>query len=142
MDVASTGRVAAVCDEASAARLRRISPGLELAIASRLEDVPAGIPIVVVGEPTALASDARIAHVVRGAVADDQLVALLTSIAAGRPVAPLTVAEPPADPVDARRAQLAFTLSRKLAAASDAPSTERLAIDAIVELCDVERAYC
>ncbi len=133
--------VAVVGDAAAVARIRTIAGELELVAAETIEAVAADLPIIVVETPSK-PDQTRVFHVVRPDLDDDSLRALVQAAATGAPVAAQPEAEQPTDPADARRAQAAFAASRKLAAAPDAAATERLAIEAIIELCEVERAYC
>jgi biotin carboxyl carrier protein len=48
----------------------------------------------------------------------------------------------PRDAGEARDAHAAFVASRRIAAATDVAEVERLAVDAIVELCDADRVTC
>ncbi len=110
---------------------------LEAVLAALPEGVP---PVVVFGRPVATA-DPRIAHIVRRQVPLDALRALLLSLAEGRAM----FAPPPVAPVSessARHLQRAFALSRRLAAAQDLTATERIAVDAVTELCGADRAAC
>ena len=115
--------------------------------AATLAAIPAEgwtVPLIVIGDPAAArpyARDPRVSHIVRRNLPAAHLRALLGSLAAGRPLAS-PAAAPPHSPAEARRAQLAFTATRRLAAATDLAATEAIAIDAMVELLAADRAYC
>ena len=136
--------VAVVVGDEHAERIRRIRNAavwIEVATIARVEHAPVGWPIVVIGDPER-AMDSRVAHVIRAGVPDDQLQALLTAVATGSALAPAAAPVTPSSPTEARRAQLAFAASRKLAGATDLISTETIAMQAVCELLDVERAQC
>lgn len=123
-------------------RVKRIGAAavwIEFTVLTSLADAPEDRPIVVVGEHPA--SDPRIAYVVRAAIPDDQLQAVVTAIATGSPVAgpPNTIS--PQSPAEAKLVQRAFAASRKLAAASDLLTTELTTIGALIEVLDLSRAY-
>ena len=136
--------VTVVAPEEHIARLSRLGETavwIDVVVVGDLAAAQADRPIIVIGDPEAPVP-ANVAHVIRASAPDDQLQALFASVATGSAVA---AAAPPATPQsseDARRAQAAFTASRKLAAATDLSSTEAIAVEAIQELLDVERAYC
>lgn len=111
-------------------------------VAARIEDAPADRRIILVGDPEQAPGDPRIAFVTRAALPDDQLQALIIAIATGSALAAPTPAASPQDPNEARRAQLAFSASRKLAAASDLAQTEAIVMQAVAEMLDCERAQC
>jgi membrane fusion protein (multidrug efflux system) len=134
-------RVAVVGEATAVARLRRLAGALDVVAVGSAAEAPADALVLVIGEPTS-SDDPRITHIVRSGLPDEHLGALVRALAAGRPIGAAALAEAPTDPNEARRAQVAFAASRKLAAASDSLTTERLAREAIVELCEVERAYC
>jgi GAF domain/HlyD family secretion protein len=98
-------------------------------------------PVVVFGEPAAVTPDPRIAHVARRAMPPDQLRALLKCLVDGHPIHSHADTAPHT-PVEARRVQLAFAASRRLAGASELQSTEQIAADALLELVDADRAAC
>jgi multidrug efflux pump subunit AcrA (membrane-fusion protein) len=136
--------VVVVAAGAEAERVRRVGKAavwVRVATVPELAAAPAGVPVVVIGDPDK-AIDDRVAHVVRPEVPDDQLQALLTAVATGQALAPAPTPATPHAAAEARRAQAAFAVSRKLAAATDLASTEAIAVDAIIELLDVERAHC
>ena len=85
--------------------------------------------------------DPRIKYVVRAAIPDDQLLAVITAVATGRAVAAPPPAGAPQSPTAAKLAQRAFAASRRLAAASDLLTTETAAIAALIELLDLSRAH-
>jgi biotin carboxyl carrier protein len=58
------------------------------------------------------------------------------------PMVAITRHDAPRDAGEARDAHAAFVASRRIAAAVDAADVERLAVDAIVELCDADRGTC
>lgn len=134
-------RVGVVGSTATAARIRRLDTELEVFFAATRAGIPPDTEIILVADPSK-ADDESFFHVVRPELADEHLAALVHSFAADAPIGSPPVAEQPSDPDEARRAQAAFTASRKLAAAVDSEATERLATDAILELCEIERAYC
>ena len=137
-------RVAVIVPEEHAQRIRRIGDAavwIQVATIAHIQQAPEGWPVVLVGDPEAQ-HDERVTHVIRPAVADDQLQALLTAIGSGSALAPPAAPSSPANPVEARRAQLAFAASRKLAAAADLKTTEVIAAQAVCELVDAERAHC
>lgn len=139
-----TAAVTVVVPDEHVARVHRIGAAavwIDVAVVTDLADAPADRPIVVVGDPER-ELDPRATFVVRAAIADDQLQAVLTAIATGSALAPPAPPDAPASPAEARLAQLAFAASRKLAAATDLASTEASAIAAVIELLDVDRAYC
>jgi membrane fusion protein (multidrug efflux system) len=111
-------------------------------LAAVLERLPAddAPPVVVIGDPAAVPADPRIAHAIRRDLGDEQLRTLLASLAARRPFA-IPARPSPQSVEQARRAQRAFAVSRRLAGASDLPGTESIAVDAIVELTDADRAW-
>jgi multidrug efflux pump subunit AcrA (membrane-fusion protein) len=135
------------------ARVRRIAQALEQAadelagvlidvqICTRLEDARGDRPIIVLGDPDRDAV-ANVAFVARAAIPDDQLQALIVSIATGSAQAPPPTPASPQSKDEARRARVAFAASRKLAAATDLPSTETFAVQAVCEMLDVERVHC
>jgi biotin carboxyl carrier protein len=99
-------------------------------------------PIVVLGDPSATpANIPRIAHVVRRQLPADQLRDLLRCLVDGHPIHSHADTAPHT-PVEARRVQLAFNASRRLAGASELASTEQIAADALLELVDADRAAC
>jgi len=115
---------------------------MTVSVVSRLAEAPADGRIVLLGDPAQMPPDPRIAFVVRAGIPDDQRQALITAIETGAAVAPAATATSPQDPDEARRAQVAFSASRKLAAASDLAQTEAIAAQAIAEMLDCERATC
>lgn len=135
--------VTVVAPEEQAERLRRIGAAAVWIDVVVVSEMPPDDdrPIVVIGDPEA-ADDPRVAHVLRAGVSDDQIQALLAAIGTGSAVAGAVAPASPQSGVDARRAHAAFTASRKLAAATDLLSTEAIAIEAVMELLDVERAHC
>jgi len=98
-------------------------------------------PVVVIGDPAQPLGDPRISHVVRRQIPADQLRALLVCLAQGHPIHSHADTAPQT-PVEARRVQLAFAASRRLAGASELGSTEQIAADALLELVDADRAAC
>jgi membrane fusion protein (multidrug efflux system) len=126
------------------ARMHRIAKAavwIEVQVVAFLSDAPDGPPIVMVGDPEGEV-DPRISYVVRAAIPDDQLQALLMALATGSALAPPVQASTPQNQDEARRMQRAFAASRKLATAADLVSTEVVAVQTVCELLDVERAYC
>lgn len=133
-------RVAIVGDTAFSARIRQWNLALEVITAKTIAGVPDGAAAILVANPTKIVG-ANAFHVVRPSLPDEMLEPLLRALATGAPLRS-RLAVPPASPGEARRARAAFTASRKVAAAVDVEATERLVHEAIVELCDVDRAYC
>lgn len=131
-----------VCDESFAARLRELGTGVEPTVVRTAADAPAGVPVLVVGDPAVAPREPGVAHVIRATLSDELLRALVVALVTHKPASAAPVAELPSNPEEARRAQSVFTASRRIAAASDAAEIERLAGDAIHELCDVDRAAC
>ncbi len=139
-----TNKIAVVAPDEQAARIRRIGAAavwIDVMVVSDMSKVLHDRPILVIGDPER-PHDERVAYIARAGVPDDQLQAIIAAIATGSAVAPPTAAASPQSPVEARRAQLAFAASRKLAAATDLTSTESISIQALIELLDVERAHC
>jgi len=136
--------VTVVVPEEHAERLRRIGAAavwIDVAIVETLAEADDDRPIVVIGDPERI-DDPRVAYVARAGMPDDQLQALLAAVATSSALAGAGAPSTPISTDDARRAQAAFTASRKLASATDLLSTEQIAIEAIRELLDVERAHC
>ncbi|MEJ7600405.1 MAG: GAF domain-containing protein [Kofleriaceae bacterium] len=104
-----------------------------------VEHLPPEASVVVVGDP--MHPPERATHVVTRTWPDDQLRALLHAIATGRPrsVPPLP---PPTNASEARDATRAITAARKLAAAADLATCESTTVEILVELLEVDRAYC
>jgi membrane fusion protein (multidrug efflux system) len=139
-----SGAVCVIAPLEQVARIHRIGKAavwIEAIVVNHLADAPDGTPIVVIGDPETPA-DPRLSHVIRAATPDDQLQALFTALATGTALAPPNPPTAPQNPDEARRAQLAFTASRKLASASDLRSTETITVEAIGEMLDVERVHC
>ena len=136
--------VTVVVPDEHAERLRRIGAAavwIDVAIVGSLDEAEEDRPIVVIGDPDR-ELDPRVAHVIRAGTPDDQLQALLAAVATNSALAGASTPSTPSSTQDARRAQAAFTASRKLASATDLLSTEAIAVEAIRELLDVERAHC
>lgn len=128
-----------------AARIRRIGTQavwINVAVFELLARAPNDRPIVLIGNPERDPGDSRVVFVVRAAVPDDQLQAVLTAVATGSALAEATPPVSPQNPTEARAAQRSFAASRKLATATDLASTEQIAVEAMIELLDVERAHC
>ncbi len=104
-----------------------------------IDHLPEDSPIVVIGDP--LTVYPRAVHVITRAWPDEHLRTLLVAIAAGRPTGTV-VLPPPADAASARDAQRAIAAARKVAASTDLISTERTVVEILIELIDVDRAYC
>src|SRR5690606_6442097 len=134
------GRIAVVCEDAFATRLRSLVPGVEVVIASAPDSAPADVPLLAVGGSSKTGE--RIAYAIPRDLPDELLAPLVTALATGTPVGPAPSADAPANADEARRAQAVFTASRRVAAASDAAETERVVVDAIMDLLDVDRAAC
>lgn len=127
--------------------LRAVDGALEVAGAAaadvvvatldRLDEVEAAV-IVVIGDP--LAPPARATHVVTRAWPAQDLRALLVALAArAQPPAPLPLPESPAE---AQIAQRAIAAGRKLAQVTSSAGCEATIVESLVELLEVERAYC
>jgi hypothetical protein len=129
--------------EADIARVRRIArkARLEVSVLSRAEDAPPYYRLVTLGEAWTADTDPRVAYAARSTITDDQLADLLVGLSRDRAPAALVAAKPQSA-AEARRVQLAFTISRKLAQATDLAEAETVAIDAIRELLDADRGYC
>lgn len=129
--------------EDDVARVRRIAKKarLEVSVLARAEEAPPYYRIVTLGEAWTPQTDRRVAYAARSTMTDDMLAELLVGLAYDRAPAPL-VATKPQTPADAKRVQLAFASSRKLAMAANLADAETLAIDALRELLDADRAYC
>ena len=136
--------VTVVVPEEHVARLQRLGEAavwIEVGVVTDLADAPPDRPIVIIGDPEAAIPDS-VAHVIRANTPDDQIQALIAGVATGSALAAATPPATPQSSQDARRAQAAFTASRKLASATDLASTEAIAVEAIQELLDVERGHC
>jgi membrane fusion protein (multidrug efflux system) len=110
-----------------------------IALADSIVEAIDGLPIVVIGDPALVPPDPRVAHVIRRGLGPRELRALFTSLAEGHP----RRSEPPPtakNQADAMRMQRVLGASRRLAAASDLAAAETLAVDALVELLDADRA--
>jgi membrane fusion protein (multidrug efflux system) len=139
-----SGAVCVIAPVEQIARMHRIGKAavwIEVIVVDHLVDAPEGAPVVVMGDPERPA-DPGVSHVIRAATPDDQLQALLTALATGSALAPPNPPTAPQNADEARRAQLAFTASRKLASATDLRSTETIAVEAIAEMLDAERVQC
>jgi membrane fusion protein (multidrug efflux system) len=137
--------VTVVVPEEHAARvegIRRAAVWIDVAVVATLADAPADRKALVIGDPEHPPDDPRVAHVIRAATPDDQLHAVMTAIATGASLASPAPVGAPTSPQEARAAQAAFTVSRKLATATDLLTTEAVAIECMIELLDVERAHC
>lgn len=137
--------VTIVVPDDHAERVRRIAAAavwIEASVVARIDQAPVEGRIMVIGDPDQPLADPRIAFVVRAAIPDDQLQALIIAIATGSALATPGPAASPQDPNEARRAQLAFSASRKLAAASSLAQTEAIAAQTIAEMLDCDRAAC
>lgn len=108
---------------------------------SRAEDAPPYYRLVTLGETWSAETDPRVAYAARSTMTDDQLADLLVGLSRDRAPAALVAAKPQ-NAAEAKRVQLAFSSSRKLAQATDLADAETLTIDAIRELLDADRAYC
>lgn len=136
--------VTVVVPDDHAARLARIGEAavwIDVAIVDDLAHAVEDRPVVVIGDPERTI-DERVTYVIRAGTPDDQIQALLVAVATGNALAAPMPPSSPQSADDARRAKMAFTASRKLAAATDLLSTETIAIEAVMELLDVERAHC
>jgi membrane fusion protein (multidrug efflux system) len=140
----SEGLVAVVAPEEHVERIRRIAASavwVNVAVVTDLAQAPGDRPVIMLTDPEP-GVDPRVAYAVRAGLPDDQLQAVITAVATGSALASPASPSAPETPAEALLAQLAFGASRKLAAATDLPSTERTAVSAIIELLDVDRAYC
>ncbi len=125
------------------ARIRRIArkARLEVSVLARAEDAPPYYRLVTLGEAWAADTDSRVAYAARSTISDDQLADLLVGLSRDRAPAAL-VASKPQSAAEAKRAQLGFASSRKLAQATDLAAAETLTIEAVRELLDADRVYC
>lgn len=98
-----------------------------------------GKPVVVVGDPTH-AVDQRVAHVIRPGLSSQRLSVLLAALAGRR--AHLAPPADPDTPAGLLSAERAFLVSRALAGASNLVEAEAIAVTAVVELADADRAHC
>jgi membrane fusion protein (multidrug efflux system) len=139
-----SNKIAVIADDEQAARIRRIGAAAVWIDVQVIPDLARALfdrPILQIGDPER-DDDPRVAYVARAALPDDQLQAVIAAVATGSAVAPAASPAPPQSQSEARRAQLAFAASRKLAAATDLASTESIAVETLIELLDVERAHC
>src|SRR5690606_24290843 len=88
----------------------------------------------VIGEPSP-PTPARVVHVVRPAVPDEQLIDLLRALVTRR-----TVVDPPAAPVGAD--PKLGDIARRLSTLSDRGTIETIMLGAITALTDADRAHC
>ncbi len=103
-----------------------------------LGDLPDSTVIVVIGDPAK--PPKRAAHVVTRAWPDAQLRALLVALASqAQPQAQLPM---PSSPGEAQIAQRAINAGRKLAAVTTVAGCETAMVEILVELLEVDRAYC
>jgi hypothetical protein len=139
-----TNAIAILCPEEQRARVRRIGAAavwIDFEIVDDLASVHDDRPILAIGDPQRDV-DPRLAFVVRASLPDDQIQAVITAVATDAALAAPSSPAAPQSPDEARRAQAAFTASRRLAAATDLASTEAAAAQALAELLDVEHAHC
>ena len=108
-------------------------------LAAIVDHLPADAGIVLIGDP--MHPPERVTHVVTRAWPDDQLRAPLHAVATGRPP-PVPPLPPPTNPSEARDATRAISAGRKLAAAADLATCESTTVEILVELLEVDRAYC
>jgi len=129
--------------EEDIARVRKIAKKarLEVSVLARADEAPPYYRIVTLGEAWTPDTDRRVAYAARSTMTDDMLAELLVGLAHDRAPAPL-VATKPQSPAEAKRVQQAFAVSRGIATASDLAEAEMLAITALRELLDADRAYC
>ncbi len=104
-----------------------------------LDHLSTDAAIVVIGDP--LTTYARATHVVTRTWADAHLRSLLVAVATRLPI-PSPAIPAPTSAADARDAQRAIAAARKLGAAADLSAMETAAVESLVELIDVDRAYC
>ncbi|MCX5745563.1 MAG: FHA domain-containing protein, partial [Proteobacteria bacterium] len=95
--------------------------------------------VVVIGDPTT--DYPRAAHVVTREWPAEHLRTLLVALAERKPVPPTPLASP-TTPSEARDAQRTVAAARKLGAATDLSTTETTIVEILIELIDVDRAYC
>lgn len=105
-----------------------------------VDHLPPSVSVVVIGDPS-LPPHPRASHVITRQWHDAPLRILLTSLALGRP-APELPLSPPHSPGEARDAQRAINAARKLAAAQDLLQCEQTVVEILIELLEVDRAYC
>lgn len=105
-----------------------------------VDHLPPSVAVVVIGDPS-LPAHPRASHVITRQWHDAPLRILLASLALGRP-APELPLPPPQSPGEARDAQRAINAARKLAAAQDLLQCEQTVVEILIELLEVDRAYC
>lgn len=94
--------------------------------------------IVVIGDPTF--PPPRAAHVITRAWPDDQVRALLVSLVDG--CAPAPRLPPPHRPADALATKRAVAAARRLAVVTELDACEAVIVEILLELLDLDRAYC
>lgn len=108
-------------------------------VAMVVDHLPPTIAVVVIGDPAT--PHARAAHVITREWRDFDVRVLLTALAVGHP-APELPLPPPQNPNEARDAQRAIAATRKLTAAADLLQCESTVVEILIELLEVDRAYC
>jgi biotin carboxyl carrier protein len=157
VDVVAARSAAELRDRAADAVLIVIGDALADAdavqISALLNETGAPAPRVRLGDPSLLAADATVAHILPRAVDPAAAAALLAALVTGRAAALLAalVTRRPARPArpsraldadEARRREQAFAASRRVAAAVDLASAERAAVTALLDLVGADRAHC
>lgn len=124
-------------------RVQRIANacGIDVAVASSVEEAPADARIITIGRPWSPSIDPRVVYVARDAISNDALTDLISAMSSGRALGAAAPLTKPSNPNDARRAQQAFTGSRTFAAAASLTAAETSAIATMRELLDADRAY-
>ncbi|MEO8699980.1 MAG: HlyD family efflux transporter periplasmic adaptor subunit [Kofleriaceae bacterium] len=107
-------------------------------LAAIIDHLPATAVIVVIGDP--LNPPERAAHIVTRTWPDAQLRALLVALAGSPQPAPALTA--PTSPAEAQAAQRAITAARRLAAVTELAACESTIVEILVELVELDRAYC
>lgn len=117
-------------------RVRRLCQqhALRVPVTASPDTVHDAMTMVVIGEPSP-PTPARVVHVVRPAVPDEQLIDLLRALVTRR-----TVVDPPAAPVGAD--PKLGDIARRLSTLSDRGTIETIMLGAITALTDADRAHC
>lgn len=107
--------------------------------ADDLGDRPGGAPLVVVGDTTP--SSVMATFVVSREWSDEHLKVLLAALALGKPVPPKLLG-PLANLEDAKATKLCINAVRRLSGASDLVAIETTMTEILIELFELDRAYC
>src|SRR5678816_989450 len=119
------GEVVVVATGAQAARCE----ALGLRVVASVDAVPEDARAVAIAEPGGFANEPRVAYAARPAIDDALLKAVAVAIGEGCALEAPPDKLPATTPAEARRAQRAFTASRRLATAPDLRGTETIAIE-------------